>query len=306
MYNKIKEGGIVMKRSVCLVLAVVILGCGLVTFFLVKGNVSKVVKGSVSSVGAGYVIVVDEDNVAYSVSTDGVYLVGDQVSFSIQNPKPTNPVTGKVRSFRKLNQEVAFVIEDKKSDDELSKNDEVLEIPSESLKQEDKDSTGEIDLQNDSSSGVVSYLEEQIQAVDGASSFTTTVKAGFVQVVDFLFYGGTISGHTFSELSDEGKMQVLKLAFILDSKISKKFPHYKEAIQDTSARVYSAVKERVVSLYLELTVRVCQNNASVCASAKEGLSELKNNFSLTWEFIKNVSGTGFSKLKNWYEIWREV
>ena len=35
-------------------------------------------------------------------------------------------------------------------------------------------------------------------------------------------------------------------------------------------------------------------------------NEMKNDFSITWSFIKNIAGVSVNKLKNWYEVWRGV
>jgi len=147
---------------------------------------------------------------------------------------------------------------------------------------------------------LVSYIETISNEND-----ENKLKNGFVTVVDFLFYGGEIYSKTFIELSNGAKLKIITLALKIDSKIDEYFPDYKESISNTTNKVYTSIKSKLVSLYLDTTVKVCNNNSTLCEDAKEGLGELKKNFNITWEFIKDISGVGLTKLKNWYEIWRE-
>ena len=41
------------------------------------------------------------------------------------------------------------------------------------------------------------------------------------------------------------------------------------------------------------------NGQTICKGCKD-----KGKFGLTWDFIKDLTGDGISKLKDWYEIWR--
>ena len=133
----------------------------------------------------------------------------------------------------------------------------------------------------------------------------STLKSGFVTIVDFLFYNGTIRGYTFSDLTNTAKLKVLSLAMYFDTKIEQYFPGYKESISNTVNKIYTNVKTKIVEAYLNITAKVCTSNPELCAQAKEGFSELKNNFGLTWDLIKDIAGDGLANLKNWYEIWRE-
>ena len=61
-----------------------------------------------------------------------------------------------------------------------------------------------------------------------------------------------------------------------------------------------------MTTYLEITTNLCKNNEEGCQTAKEDLKEMKKSFSLTWNTIKSISGVGLSKLKSWYEVWRDT
>ena len=134
---------------------------------------------------------------------------------------------------------------------------------------------------------------------------TSSLKTNFVTLVDFIFYGGTIKGHTFKELSNEAKLKVLKTMLYLDSKVDKYFPNYKEEISNKTGKVYTKVKEKAASSYLSITSAICNSNSSICDSAKEDFQNLKKNFGFSWSVIKEVAHDSKESIKNWYEIWRE-
>lgn len=136
-----------------------------------------------------------------------------------------------------------------------------------------------------------------------SESIKDSLKNGFITVVDFLFYNGQIKGYTFNELSSSAKLKVLSMAMYFDSKIENYFPGYKESISNTTSKIYTNLKEKVVNAYLNITTSICNNKADACESAKEGFNELKTNFGLTWSLIKDIAGDGITNLKNWYEIW---
>lgn len=134
-------------------------------------------------------------------------------------------------------------------------------------------------------------------------STTSSLKTNFVTLVDFIFYDGTIKGHTFKELTNEAKLKVLEAMLYLDSKVEKYFPNYKEEISSKTGRAYTTVKDKVVSSYLNITSAICSKDSSICDSAKEDFQNLKKNFGLTWSVIKEVAGDSKESIKNWYEIW---
>ena len=64
------------------------------------------------------------------------------------------------------------------------------------------------------------------------------------------------------------------------------------------------IKSKIVSKYLEITTSLCNNNSSLCETAKDNFKDIKENFGITWDFIKELTKNGISNLKDWYEIWR--
>ena len=125
----------------------------------------------------------------------------------------------------------------------------------------------------------------------------------FIKMVDFIFYDKEIKGYTFSELSDNTKIKVIALALKIDSKIEEYIPGYKKSISSNGNKIYTDVKDRLVSSYLDLSVKICSNNEEGCNKAKDIFSDIKDNCKIGWSFIKKLASDGGNKLKDWYEIY---
>ena len=132
-----------------------------------------------------------------------------------------------------------------------------------------------------------------------------TIKQGFIKVVDFLFYDEPINGKRFSELKDEAKIRIMKVALTIDSKIDSYFPGYKETISNGDKKIYTNVKTRIVELYIKITTKICTNNRDLCENAKEDFESLKKSFGITLDFLKNLGKEELNKLKEWYADFRE-
>ena len=143
-----------------------------------------------------------------------------------------------------------------------------------------------------------------IESYKKDKSIGSSLKEKFVIMVDFLFYGGKIGNKTFSELSDSAKIKVLEIALSIDEKIDKHFPGYKETISTSTNKVYTSVKTKAMELYLNITTDLCNSNSNLCESARDGLDDLKTNFSMTWDFIKDKVSSGTDKLEDWYKVWK--
>ena len=86
------------------------------------------------------------------------------------------------------------------------------------------------------------------------SNDESKLKKGFTNVVDFLFYGKEIKGKTLSELTDDAKLKIMKIALSLDQKIDSKFPDYKDKVSEK----YKEIKSKVVELYVNTTTKICE------------------------------------------------
>ena len=272
----------------------------LVIYFYQKANQIYIIQATVSYVGKDYLLVQDNQGKEYSLSLKSNYFVGDKIIFEVKNMKKTNPIEGNVLSVEKVNQDIGFTIHDEEntSKDNCNVVDENGNESALSLEQASDNSGSEEE--------VVASLEELKSEVDNSSHITSSIKHGFIELVDFLLYDGTIRGKTFSSLSNQAKIKVLKIAFMIDTKIEGKFPNYKESIQEASSFAYDTFREKVIVSYLDLAAKVCQENEESCTIAKEGLGELKKSGLLTWQFVKDISSAGVSKLKSWYEVWRDT
>lgn len=291
----------IKKKKIYIGLGIIFFILFLVWFicFCQKNNKVYTIQATVSYVGKDYLLVQDSRGKEYSLSGKSNYLVGDKVIFEMKNMRKTNPIEGNVLSVEKVKQKTDSIIS---NEENTSKdNDNVV----------DSSNNSNLSLEQTSNylgneEDVVTYLEELKSEVDNSSSITSSIKNGFIELVDFLFYDGTIRGKTFSSLSNSAKLKVLKIAFVIDSKIEEKFSDYKESIKNTSSFVYDKFREKVIVSYLDLAAKVCQENEESCVMAKAGISELKKSSSLTWKFIKSLTSSSVGKLKSWYEVWRDT
>lgn len=149
---------------------------------------------------------------------------------------------------------------------------------------------------------VVAYLKETENYFND-SNLKEEVKVRFITIVDFLFYNGTIKGYTLNDLSSKAKLQVLKIALSIDSKIEEYYPGYKESISTTTGKIYTGVKNKIIESYLKITTKICNYDKTLCDNAKKDFQDIKTAFSITWNVIKDLISSGTDHLKEWYEIY---
>ena len=280
-------------------------------FFLVLGSLSvlfyvnifkddsKEVEALVKLVGNNYIIVEDNNGDEYSIETNEFYEVGDRVDFVIRNIEEVSPIVGEVIKIERVSQDVSFSITDS------SDNEDDDGVNRESGEAIDSFSENTDIVSDDDVIDYIDNLEGRLVNYNTSDlDIGKSLKEGFVLVVDFIFYDGTIKGRTFDSLSNSAKIKVLQLAFSIDKKIDEYFPGYKEEISSVSTRVYTNLKVNLTKLYLDITTSICENEYELCESARDGFSDLKDSFSLTWDFIVSSASEGINKLKEWYEIWR--
>lgn len=130
-------------------------------------------------------------------------------------------------------------------------------------------------------------------------------KEYFIKIVDFIFYGEEIRGYTFDELTDMAKLKIIGIGLKVDKKIEEKVPGYKESISNTGDKVYSNIKDRLVTLYLDISSKICEKNEDDCIKVKEMFGEIKSFCGIGWDFIKEIASSGTAKLKKWYEVYSE-
>lgn len=151
---------------------------------------------------------------------------------------------------------------------------------------------------------VVSYFQNMEDEIDNSSSFKEKFKKYFIEVVDFIFYDKEIKGYTFDELGNMAKIKIISIALKIDSKIEEYVPGYKESISTTSSNIYNNIKEKLVTMYLDISTDICSgDNEKECARVKEIFGEVKNVCKIGWSFIKSLVNNGVTKLREWYEIY---
>ena len=104
-------------------------------------------------------------------------------------------------------------------------------------------------------------------------------------------------------MSTSAKLKIISIALKIDSKIEEHIPGYKETISSNGSKIYNNVKERLVTLYLDISTEICKNHENGCNIAKEIFKDIKDNCKIGWNFIKNLLSSGTSRLKDWYEIY---
>lgn len=155
---------------------------------------------------------------------------------------------------------------------------------------------------------------EQLAETDLTKSKENTLKSTFVTLTDFIFYGGSIKGKTFTSLTDSTKTQVIDLWTSLDQKIDKAVPNYKETIQSTSGKVYTNIKEKafelkntIISKYKEQVGEEEYNN--VIQVIEKDTNKLKEAYEPVIDTVKEKSKNTYNKTKDkvssWYESWKE-
>lgn len=313
MSEKIKKSNI----TIIVIVFLAVLGVLSTMFYInLEKNKTTEIEATVKLVGNNYIIVEDNNGQEYTLKTKDEFNIGARIDFLIKDlKKDSYPKEGTVVKIDTISKGINFSITDNSGITDNSDNgqqsensdinnnttnNDVPTINQETVNQPTEETTT---TEND----VISYFEKLNNNLDNYNqdkSIGQSLKNGFVTIVDFLFYDGEIKGKTFDELSTTAKIKVLQISFSIDEKIEKYFPGYKEQISTTGKKIYTGVKTKTLELYLDITTKVCENDPDTCRTAREGLTNLKSSFSLTWDYIKEISGVGLSKLKAWYEVWK--
>ncbi len=171
-------------------------------------------------------------------------------------------------------------------------------------REQEKDNNG-TNVGKISEEEIVNYFEDNYNEINSNTwdNVKNNAKEYFITIVDFIFYDGEIKGHTFNDLSTSAKLKIISIALKIDSKIEDHIPGYKETISSNSSKIYNNVKERLVTLYLDISVEICKNHENGCNTAKEIFKDIKDNCRIGWDFVKKLVSSGTSELKEWYEVY---
>lgn len=164
----------------------------------------------------------------------------------------------------------------------------------------------------------VSTINDEIDTIVSKEQLTstdeTTLKNTFVTLTDFIFYGGTIKGKTFNDLTTSTKEQIITLYETIDAKIESKFPNYKETIKETSTKTYTNIKDKLTTLKDNLLLSYKEeigeeNYNDQSALLDESISTLKESFTPVIDTIVEKSKEVYEDTKNkadtWYQEWKE-
>lgn len=135
------------------------------------------------------------------------------------------------------------------------------------------------------------------------------LKGTFVTIVDFIFYDAEIKGIKFDDLTEGAKQNVLETANNIDSKIEKSFPGYKETISDKTKSAYNkaseVIKKGANSVKEFSKEKLGEENYNAIIDAKDELVYYtKNAFDIVGNVTSNLWKQGKSKVKSWYEKFR--
>lgn len=248
------------------------------------------IEGTVDRVGNNFFILKD-GNTSYKVNVNDLYSIveGDKVRVKTDGKSlETDPV-------------MVVGLDVETIEKASPKNDEIEDITNDNVS--NNANSGNVatdtDVNNYTEEDVITYFNNLSSEVDEATTFSAKVKAGFIKIVDFFFYDGEINGYKFKELTDKAKLEVMKIAFKIDTKISNKFPNYKETLNSK----YQNFKSEMINLYMEMGTLICDNNPDMCSNVKTVFGEVKEYASIGWDYVKNLVSGGLDKLEDWYKIY---
>lgn len=252
---------------------------------------------------AGYALVkpLDED-INYDVLSISVkdLKVGDIIRLKVKDIKEIYPPEAEVEEIEVLQTDKISELDPDIKEEVTTKNTEQIKndittSQTTSVSKNGTTTTKKKDIKN-ADENVLAYFNNEVNTADTKSK--GTLKNAFIKVVDFIFYDKDINGYYFKDLTASAKLKVISLALKLDAIINKHFPGYKDELSSS----YAKAKDNLITLYLNLTSEFCKNNDSICESAKNDFSLLKESLNLSWDVIKNLAKSGTNKLKEWYEI----
>lgn len=225
--------------------------------------------GKVTNKGEDYIIVEDSAKNEYIIpnTNEEEYPIGSDVSASVKD-----------------------VIEQGSENTPTTITSDKVNITNEKIENKNADSE------------IIAYMNETESYFEN-TSLQEEIKVRFITIVDFLFYSGKIKGYTLNDLSSKAKLQVLKIALSIDSKIENYLPGYKETITTTTGKIYTGIKNKIIEAYLSTTTKICNYDKTLCNDAKKDFQDMKKAFSITWNVIKDLISSGTDHLKEWYEIY---
>lgn len=159
---------------------------------------------------------------------------------------------------------------------------------------------------------VIDTLKDTLNNIknsEATEKFATNAKKTFIDVVDFIFYGGTIKGHTFDELTDSGKAKVLEIASNIDDAIEAKVPGYKDKISAGATKAFNEasrlIKKGANNFDNFLQDKLSEESYNSIINAKDDLVYYsKNAISFVKDNAPKLFNTVKEKLSSWYQKYK--
>ena len=312
--NSVKEKYIRELKIVSGILIVLIFVLTLVLVdFISKKYVSDNYKKAYVEVVSTYddfLLAKDVDgNSKYTIKTKDKYKIGDIVYVTyykdIENPKTIELVMSK--ETKEETTEVVETPEETTTVVAVVTTTKTTKKQVESKKQAESKKEAQLATNENVDSIILNYVESIKTKIDNYSTTESnkkTAKEYFCTIVDFIFYGGEIKGHTFNELSSSAKAKVIYYTLIIDSKIDNKFPGYKDTLNEK----YNDIKAKLIAKYISIVEYVKTNEPELYEGLKSDFVLLKKSVGLTWNLVssalKYVGGNIVSLAKEWYENFR--
>lgn len=209
----------------------------------------------------------------------------------------------------KKNEEVKEEIKEKEDN-----NKEEIKIDRKLNDNENKDisnnkDTIKNDNYNEKDNIVIDELNNTLKNIEESTqdeNFKDKASSTFISIVDFLFYGGTIKGISFDELTEKGKEKVLEISSKIDVKLEEKCPGYKEKISNSTSKAYQKaskiIKKGAKNINDFAKNALGDENYQAIIDAKDELVKYSK------ESLNYVTGAGSKvfnntkeKLNEWYQ-----
>lgn len=194
------------------------------------------------------------------------------------------------------------VIKPEESKEQLPLNDNKIEEPKKIITQEEQEITTYF---NDVNNEVKKLTQE-----NNSEENENKLKGTFITIVDFLFYDAEINGVKFDDLSDNFKQSILETINDIDTTIMKKYPNYKETISEKTKTAYIKAGELISKGSKKISdfskEKLGEENYSSIIEVKDEIKEYtKKAVSIVGEEIKDTFSTGKTKIKEWYQNFKQ-
>ena len=246
----------------------------------------------------------------------GIIAIGLIIYNDNSNNTLNNSVKENVTNFEKV-EENNEIIENEKNEENkdlnITEKSETSTTTTNVTNQKDTNPGQELSIKDTTVLTELNTIEENTDKLltEGKDqSVLDKAKGVFITLVDFCFYDGEIKGVTFNELTEAGKEKVLKIVNSIDQKIENKFPGYKEKISTKTKTAFNKASELIKKGANNIKDfaqdKLGEENYNSIIEEKDELVKYTKN---AWDIVKNVSSNLWnkttSKLKDWYEKFRE-